>query len=69
MCQGQVAVVVTVAEDGATATVRAAGDERTAALLEPGAVVAGDHVLLHSGFVVEVLAEEDARWLTAQTPP
>jgi hydrogenase maturation factor len=69
MCQGQVAVVVTVANDGATATVRVGTGERTIALLEPDTVVVGDHVLLHSGFAVEVLSEEDARWLTADTTP
>jgi hydrogenase expression/formation protein HypC len=69
MCQGDVAVVTAVASGGATATVRVGDSERTVALLEPDTAVVGDHVLLHAGFAVEVLSEEDATWLSQDQTP
>lgn len=56
MCLGEVAQVVAVVPEDATARVLAGGRERTVSTALQPRVRPGDRVLVHTGFVVEVLA-------------
>ena len=63
MCLGEIGHVVAVAGD--TATVRVGTLERTASLLMRPEVAVGDHVVVHTGFVVDVITAETAAEATA----
>ena len=58
MCLGEIGRVVAVAGD--TATVRTGTLERTVSVLMRPEVRVGDHVVVHTGFVVEVITAQDA---------
>jgi len=47
--------------EGTRATVEFAGNRRAASLMLVPEVKVGDWVLLHAGFAITVLAEDDAR--------
>jgi hydrogenase maturation factor len=55
MCVGEVAVVTRVDRDRSTARVRVGDAERTVSCVLHPMTRAGDRVLVHTGFVVEVL--------------
>jgi hydrogenase maturation factor len=61
MCVGELAVVTSVDRDRSTARVRVDDRERTVSCVLHQATRPGDRVLVHTGFVVEVL--------DADTPP
>jgi hydrogenase assembly chaperone HypC/HupF len=59
MCLGELGTVTALGPD-ATATIDVRGATRTvSALLHPDLVV-GDHVLVHTGYVVQVMGEREA---------
>jgi hydrogenase maturation factor len=62
MCLGEIGVVTAVdrAPDAPTATVRVRESDRTASLLLRPDVEVGQHVVLHTGYVVEVLDPSEA---------
>lgn len=55
MCTGELGVVTGLDATGDSATVRVAGAARRASLLLQPQVRVGDHVLVHTGFVLEVV--------------
>ena len=58
MCLGELGHVLAV--DGELATVQIGTVERTASLLMRPEAGVGDHVVVHTGFVVEVIGAEQA---------
>lgn len=58
MCLGDIGNVVAVA--GGTATVRVAGRERTVSLLMRPDTQVGEHVVVHTGFVVDAVTPHEA---------
>lgn len=59
MCLGELGRVVRTDTERATATVRSAGRDLEVSLLLQPAVRVGDEVLVHTGFVLEVLTASE----------
>lgn len=59
MCLGELGQVTALGDD-ATATIDVRGAARTVSVLLHPEVTVGDHVLVHTGYVVQVMDEREA---------